>query len=420
MLKENTVIKQAAAALQAAFQGGDAEAVKAAFDNFGQAIATTVREEYTSANGDITILAQRGFRQLTAEETKYYQAFIDAGKKENPKQAYEGLLNDKVMPITIIEDVYKDLIEERPLLRKIKFQSVAYLTRWILNDHSVQTAVWGNVNDAITKQITSAFRTVEIAQCKLSAYALIEKDMLDLGPVFLDGYTRTILKESLLDGLEMAVATGTGAKMPIGLDRDIHQGVAVTNGAYPQKTAVAVESFTPAEYGNILADLAVTEVWYTNDETGEVTAAATAANTDGSAKAGYTKHGGRMRSFDEVTLICNQVDYLRKVMPATTVLTTGGTYATNLFPFPTDVVRCNKVPTGRAILCLAEEYFMGIGTSKAGTLEWTDDLKFLEDQRAFKIKMHAMGMPMDNTVAVLLDISGLNPAYITVLNKTEE
>ena len=417
MLRKNSMITEATAALQAAFNAEDTtpEVMQGAFEQFAQAIAATVQADFESANGDRNILAQRGFRQLTAEENKYYQALIEAGKSKNPVQTYAGLLSDKVMPTTIIEDVYKDLLAEHPLLAKINFQSVQYLTRWILNDHSVQTAAWGAVNSQIAQQITSAFRTVEITQCKLSAYAVIEKDMLDLGPAFLDNYIRTFLKEALAVALEDAIVTGNGLNMPIGLDRDIHQGVSVSSSTgYPQKTAVALTSFMPKEYGAILAELCETEVYYTADATGVITAASTAANSDGSPKSGYTKHGGAMRSFDEVTLICNMKDYLSKVMPATTVLNAAGSFTNNIFPFPTDVVRSNRVPTGKAILCLPEEYFFGIGSSKEGTLEYSDDYHFLEDQRVFKIKMHGYGKAWDNTVAILLDISNLVEAYVYV------
>lgn len=419
MLKENsnTMISNAAAVLQNAFHSEDTtpEAMQGAFAQFGQAILASLQAEYESANGDRTILAQRGFRQLTAAETRYYEKIIEAGKSQNPKQTYAGLQEDTVMPVTIISDVYRDLVQEHPLLSAVNFQSVEYLTRWILNDHSVQTAVWGAVNSQITQQISSAFRTVEVTQCKLSAYAVIEKDMLDLGPVFLDNYIRTFLKEALAVGLESAIACGNGHNQPIGLDRDIHQGVTVNSSTgYPQKTPVSLTSFMPKEYGEVLAMLAVTEVWYTADATGEITAASTAANSDGSPKSGYTKHGGNIRSFDGVTLICNQVDYLKKVMPATTVLNAAGTFSSNLFPFPTKVVRCNAIATGKAILCLPKEYFIGVGTSKNGTLEYSDDLYFLEDKRVFKVKMHGMGKAYDDTVAVLLDISNLEEAYVFI------
>ncbi len=379
--------KEAVAALQKAMQGGNEEEIKQAWDQFHASVVEAVRQDFEMANGDTAILAQRGFRQLTAKEKDFYEKLIQAGKSKNPKQAMTDLISIEAMPETIFEDVYKDLIEEHPLLKKIKFQNVKYLTKWILNDHTVQTAAWGEINEEITKEISSGFKVVEITQCKLSAFAVIEKDMLDLGPVFIDNYIRTFLKEALYCALEQGIVSGNGLNMPIGLDRDIHKGVAFsTETGYPEKEAVKLTSFMPEEYGAVLANLAVSEA-------------------------------GRMRKFDEVTLVCNQVDYLTKVMPATTVLTGMGTFAKDLFPFPTSVVRSNELATGKAILFLPEEYFMGIGTTKDGKIEYSDEFKFLEDKRTFKIKMHAMGKAFDNTVAVVLDISELEPAYITVLNK---
>jgi hypothetical protein len=383
MLKENAVVKDAVVAMQSAIETGDREKITAAFENFGESIANTVREEFESANGDNDVLLQRGFRVLTSTEQKFYEKVIEAGKQKTV-QAMNGLLTPEVMPNTIIEDVYRDLTEEHPLLDKINFVSVQYLTRWILNDHTADCAVWGDVNEEITKEITSAFRTIEMTQCKLSAFAVIDKDMLELGPVFLDAYIRTYLKEALAKALEKSIICGNGHKSPIGMDRDIHEGVNVnTSTGYPQKTAVKLTSFMPAEYGKVLAQLAKTE----------------------------KEHN---RVFDQVTLICNMQDYLSKVMPATTVLTAVGSYATNLFPFPTEVVRSAELETGKAILVLPEEYFMGLGTSKEGTLEFSDEFKFLEDQRVFKIKLHGMGRAYDNTVAILLDISKLKPAYVQV------
>ena len=394
MLRENSMVQSAAAELRNVFtaEAPEVAAVEAAFE------------------------LQRGFRVLTSEETSFYQNLIKAGKQKGATvQTMNGLLSDKTMPVTIIEDVTRDLQADHPLLAAINFQSVQYLTRWILSDHATPTAAWGAINSTIAQQIEGAFRTIELTQCKLSAYAVIEMDMLDLGPAFLDNYIRTFLKESVLVALESAIVTGTGNNMPIGLDRDIHQGVTVTAGVYPQKDAVALTSFAPKEYGAVLALMAETEVWYTQDSSGNVVPKnSTSANADGSPKSGYTKHGGFVRNFDEVLLICNQKDYLSKVMPATTVLNAAGGYTKDVFPFPTQVVRSSAVATGKAILCLPKEYFMGIGTSKDGTITFSDDFKFLEDKRTFKIRMHGMGKAYDDTCAVLLDISELEEAYIYI------
>jgi HK97 family phage major capsid protein len=381
----DTKQREAVAALQSALQSGNEEEGKKAWGQVFDAITEKVKTDFEMYSTDTNVLAQRGYRQLTSEETEFYQNLAKAGKASDPKQAFTDLINtDGGMPETIIEDVYRDLLEEHPLLDKITFQNVKYLTKWLLNDHTRQKAAWGQINGEITQEIESAFKGVEVTLLKLTAYAVIPQDMLDLGPSFLDNYIRTILKEALYVALEKAIVSGSGKDEPVGLNRDIHEGVSIsTSTGYPEKTAIQVTNFLPANYGPLVAKLAVTEK-------------------------------GRMRSFDEVLMICNQVDYLNKIMPATTALTTGGTYARDLFPFPTEVVRSNEVKTGQAILCLPEEYFFGLGESKDGKIEYSDEFKFLQDARTYKIKLHGNGRPYDNTVAIVLDISKLDPAYVTV------
>lgn len=379
---------ESAVALAKAFKSGNEEEMTKAWELF----ANEMKEDYAEAiaSNDSNIMAQRGFRQLTSKETAFYEKFIESAKSSNPKQAFTTLLTDNpdFMPETIIEEVFKDLEEEHPLLSKIHFQNVSYLTTWLLNDHASQKAIWGDITDEIKKEITSAFKSINVNQYKLSAFAVIEKGMLDLGPVFIDAYIRRCLKEALALGLEDAIINGTGKSMPIGLNRNIGAGVSVTDGVYPVKDAEVVTDFTPASYGALLGKLA-------------------------------KKENGKKRKFGSVALICNQNDYLTKIMPATTVLNANGTYVNNLFPFPTEVIISNILDDGKAVLALLPEYFMGIGGSKDGVIEYSDEYKFVEDQRVYKIKMYGTGRAEDNTSALLLDISKLDPAYITVKNYEE-
>lgn len=381
--------KEAIVALQAAMKSGDENAVKQAWEQFHESVVESVKADYEMAAGDRAALAQRGYRQLTGAETEFYQKMITAGKAADPRQEFTSLLSTEgAMPETIIEDVFRELTQEHALLSKINFQDVKYLTRWILNDHTKQTAVWGPINGEITKKLESSFREVSLTLYKLTAYTVIPKDMLDLGPAFLDNYIRTILKESIAISLEKAIVDGNGLNCPIGLDRNIGKSTSMNpSSGYAKKTAVKLKSFEPKEYGNVISQLVETE-------------------------------NGGMRNFTSVTLICNMKDYLQKVMPATTVLNAAGTYTKDIFPFPMDPVISNEVETGEAILCLPEEYFLGLGTNKDGVIEYDDSYKFLEDQRTYKIKLHGTGKAWDNTVAVLLDISELDPAYITVRNET--
>ena len=375
-----------------AMKNGNDEEIKQAWGEFHNSVAEQVKADFKELqeSNDAAVLAQRGYRQLTSKETKWYQKVIDALKSKDPKQAFTAIIGseneDDLMPATIIEDVYKNLKEEYPLLKAINFQHVGYVTKWIMNDHAAQTAVWGQITEEITKEITSSFKVVDVDQNKLSAYAIVEVGMLDLGPVFLDGYVRTVLAEALMSGLELAIVAGTGVNQPVGLIKDIHEGVSYSSTTgYPNKTAEVVKDFTPATYGALVAKLAKTEA-------------------------------GKQRKFNEVCLVVNQTDYLTKVMPATTVLNANGTYVNNLFPFPTTVFVSNAVEDGKAVMFLKDEYFLGMGGAKNGVIEYSDEYKFLEDQRVFKIKQYGAGRAFDNTSALYLDIANLEPAYITVKN----
>ena len=376
--------------LMAAMKSGKDEDIKQAWENLHKSIAEQVKADFgdLQESHDASVLAQRGYRQLTSKERKWYNKVIDALKSKDPKQAFTAIIgSDKeedLMPTTIIEDVFKDLVEEHPLLGAIQFVYVGYVTKWITNDHATQQAVWGEVTAEIAKEITSSFRVENLDQNKLSAFAVIEKGMLDLGPVFLDNYIRTVLKEAILAGLELGIVAGTGLKQPIGLIKNLNGDISQTDG-YPNKAQVPVKSFSPEAYGALVAQMAKTE-------------------------------NGKTRKIEKVGLICNQTDYLTKVMPATTVMTANGTYANNLFPFPTDVYVSNALEDGQAVLFLPKEYFLGMGGSKEGTIEYSDEYKFLEDQRVFKMKLYGAGKAYDNTCAIFLDISNLDPAYITVKN----
>ena len=381
----NSKQKEAAAQIMTAMQSGDEEAIKKAWEGFVTAVQEAVKAEVTADIEEATeaqALATRGVRMLTPDERKYWNAVIDASKASNFKQAIADI--DVSFPETIIEDVFKELTETHPLLAAVNFQNVSILTKWILSDHSAQSAVWGEVNSEITEEIEGALKKIDLISNKLSSFAVVPLDMLELGAEFIDRYIRALLVESIAIGLEYGIVMGNGHNEPIGLARDIHEGVSVSSTTgYPLKEAVKVTNFDPANYGALCAQLAVSEK-------------------------------GNSRVVPEVTLICNQKDYFTKIMPASTILAPDGTYRNEVFPHPTKVIVSNAIEDGKAILCLLKEYFFGLGSNKQGTLSYSDEFKFLEDARTYKIKLHGNGRAYDNTCALLLDISALEPAYLPV------
>lgn len=70
----------------------------------------------------------------------------------------------------------------------------------------------------------------------------------------MDAYVRAVLAEALGYGLAYGIVAGTGKDQPIGMLKDING--AVTNGVYPDKTAITITSLDAVTIGGIGATLA--------------------------------------------------------------------------------------------------------------------------------------------------------------------
>ena len=383
---KNDKYKILAANLVAAAKGEDENVFEEAMIAFAKGIERNVLAdaELYRDEKDIAVLASRGIRQLTGAETAYYQAVIDAMRSTNPMQALGNL--DVVMPETIINDVFVDLEQSHPLLAAIDFQYGRGVTTWLLNAHESQLATWSPLCAEIVKELTSGFKAINVTQNKLSAFIPVCKAMLDLGPVWLDRYVRAILGEALALGLEDGIINGRGQTAslsePIGMRKDLAGSVAPSTG-YPDKTPVAVTSLDPAAYGELLAAMAKTE-------------------------------NGNPRIVQNVILIVNPTDYLTKVMPATTYLTPQGTYVNNVLPHPTTVIQSVCVDEGEAIIGLGNRYLFISGTGKEGVILFSDEYRFLEDERVYLTKLYGHGQAKDNNAFMLLDISELEPLFLRV------
>ena len=381
----------AASQIVAAMNSGDQNEMMQAWELFGEEVAENIRRDFEQfrETKDNSVLAQRGYRVLTSAEQAWYTKVSAALKSSKTQQAFIDILKsddkDDLMPETIIDDVLRYLVETRPLLSKIRFQNAGFSTKWIINDNSVQRGGWGEIDAKITKEIKGSLKVIDIQQAKYSAFCVVPLDILDMGPQFLDAFVRATMAEALGLGLEEAIVNGTGVSMPIGMMKEPNGAFEQSTG-YPDKTAIKVTSFAPAEYGPLVAKVATTEK-------------------------------GKQRTFSKVVLLCCMKDYLTKVMPATTVLSANGQgYVNNLFPFPTEPLVCNAVPEGKAVLGIAEDYTLAVGGSRNGNIEFDDSIGFLDDTRTFKLVQHAAGRSYDNTSFIVLDISALDPAYITVKN----
>ena len=371
MQKERTEILQR---MSQAITENNSEAYVQAFNDLAASIQEAVRAEYEQAiqSNDASILAQRGVRQLTSEETQYYQAVIEAMKSNNPKQALSEV--DKVLPKTTIDAVFEDLTANHPLLDAINFQNTGALVEIIISTSS-GVAGWGDLTATINEELAGSFAIIELGQKKLSAFIPVAKAMLDLGPSWMDKYVRTLLAEALATELEAAIVDGDGNGKPLGMTRKLSGAV---DGVYPRKTDTAITDLSPATFGTIL-------------------------NTVSQGP------NGKRRAVPELLMVVNPADYYTKVFPATTPRTTDGGYTTGVFPYPTKVIVSAAVPSGKAVFGLANRYFFGLGTAKGGKLEYSDEYKFLEDQRVYLIKLYGNGRALDENAFVYVDISNLVP-----------
>ena len=365
-----------------AAKSGDTES----FENGIQEMFASIHDDIVAQatamkdTADAAILAQRGVRQLTTEETEFYNSLIDAMKTTGDIK--NALTNtDKTFPQTIIVQVMEDMQQDHPLIAAVDSVTVTGATKFLLNTDEGDNAAWGALETAITKEIDSGFKSIDLSQFKLSAWMPISIDMLELGANWIDSYIRKCLSEALAIGYENAIITGTGKDMPIGMDRSVADDVTVVGGIYPQKEAIEVTSFDRTTYGGLVARLAKTQ---------------------------YNKP----RAVKGLILVVNPADYYSVVMPATTMLTPDGKYVNDVLPVPTQIIQSVAVAQGEAILGMGKKYFLGVGGKRG--IQFSDDYKFLEDKRYYKIVAYSNGLPKDDNAFLRLDISNLDPTYLEV------
>ena len=366
-----------------ALKAEDPEQVAQAMADMAEGIQNEVLERAKGMAAveqlDAQALAARGLRQLTSDERQYYEKVIGAMRSDTPKQALANL--DVTMPKTIIESVFEDLQREHPLLAAVNFTNTTYMTEFILNKNGKQKAVWGAITAEIAKELEGDFEKFDVVLNSLTAFLPVAKSMLDLGATWLDSYVREVLKEAMYTGLEEGIVCGTGVNMPIGMMKNL-DAPHVDGQPYADKEAIVVTSFSADEYGAILAKLAVSR-------------------------------NGRPRAVTGVIMVVNPVDYFNKVMPATTIQRPDGTFVNNVLPYPTTTIQCEEVPEGKAIVGIAAKYFMGLGTSKDGVIEYDDSYKFLQRERIYAAFLYGNGKPLDNNAFEVLDISKVQPmAYL--------
>ncbi|WP_242136700.1 phage major capsid protein [Bacillus cereus group sp. BfR-BA-01360] len=342
-----------------------AEAFKNFFDAMQTDVINTVRTQVNDEMLDRSILQQRGQNVLTSEETKFFNAVVQDG----------GFKDDSILPYTTQERVFEDLVTEHPLLAEIGLQDLGAVTKFIYSDPTKAYA-WGPLFGEIKGQVNAAFREEQIGQLKLTAFAAIPNDMLELGPVWVERYVRTLLVESYSVGLEFGFVNGGGATVhqPIGLMKDVNS----KTGAITDKKSSGTLTFAPSQFGEIVA--------------GELYEVVKALSTD--------EKGKTRKVLNKIVMVVNPVDAIG-VQARNTIQTTNGQWVMAL-PYNIKVVESEEVPVGKALFFVKGQYLAVIaGRYK---LKKFDQTLAIEDATLYTIKQFANGKPKDNKTALVYDL----------------
>lgn len=321
-MKSNDILNRddIRALMQKAIENNDSQGYADAMDKMMQAIAEDVKAEYeeklqqAKSDSDRAVLAQRGVRQLTSEEKLYYQKLSEAMKAPDPKQALTNA--NIILPETVLNAVFDELQTSHPLLSKISFTPTSGAIKMLMNTNGYQEAQWGALCSEIIKEILAGFKEVNTGLLKLTAFLPVCKDMIELGPDWLDSFVRQTLYEVLANGLEVGIVKGDGNEKPIGMNRQVGSGVSVMGGVYPEKTAIKVTDLDAKTVGNLLSLMAVDE-------------------------------NGKFREVKDVIFVVNPQDYFQKVMPATTVMAPDGTYRNDVMPYPMTILQSPALAFGQ-------------------------------------------------------------------------
>ena len=340
-----------------------------AFQNYFEAlqneVVNTVRSQVNDEMLDRSILQQRGQNVLTSEETKFFNAVVLDG----------GFKDEDILPVTTQERVFEDLVTEHPLLEAIGLQDLGAVTKFIYSD-ATKAYAWGPLFGEIKGQVNAAFREEQIGQLKLTAFAAIPNDMLELGPEWIERYVRTLLVESYSVGLEFGYVNGGGptANQPIGLMKDVN----TSTGAITDKVSSGSLTFAPSQYGEVIA--------------GELYNVVSALSTD--------TEGKSRKVLNKIVMVVNPVDAIG-VQARNTIQTANGQWVMAL-PYNIQTVESEEVPVGKALFFVKGQYLAAIAGGYK--LKKFDQTLAIEDATLYTIKQFANGKPKDNKAALVYDL----------------
>ncbi|OSP20423.1 phage major capsid protein [Staphylococcus agnetis] len=348
-----------------------AEYMAAFSSNLHDNILKDAREEALNANTDEQVLMKRGQNVLTSEEKRFFTNLVeDDANLDTYKE-------EIILPETTVSRVFEDMQSERPLLSKINFQIAGIKTRIIAGDPD-GAAMWGEIFGKIQGQIQANFREYTFSQNKLTAFAIVPKDLLDFGPEWVERYVRLQLAEAMGAKLEEGIVKGNGPvqNQPVGLIKDMVKYESGNITSVKDKTEKGKLTFVDAkttvtELSNLMNSLSVKE------------------------------NGKRINISGKVSLLVNP-DQLFAIQAKYTIQNANGQWVTSL-PFNLDILPSEFVEKGKIIAFVPSRYYaMYKGATQ---IREYGEVLALEDANVYIAKQYAHGMPDDNKVAEVYSFS---------------
>lgn len=306
----------------------------------------------------------RGNPTMTAEETKFFnEVKTDVGYKE-----------EKLLPQTVIDEIFEDLTTEHQFLASIGMKTTGLRLKFLKSETS-GVAIWGKIFSDIKGQLDAAFSDEEAIQNKLTAFVVLPKDLNDFGPAWIKRFVVTQITEVFAVALEIGFITGDGKEQPIGLTREVKKDVAIVDGKHPEKKATGTLTFSDPK--STVKELVEVFKYHSIKEN----------------KKAFNSAG-------KVTLLVNPVDAW-DVRTQYTHLNANGVYVTAM-PFNLTIVESVFVPAKKAISYVAERYdaYVAGGVN----IQKHEQTLALEDLDLYTAKQFAYGKAKDDKVAAIWDL----------------
>lgn len=346
------------------------EQIENAWSEMQDAMVKSLDKQITDAVTENTldqvVLSNRGVDVMTSEERRFYNAVTQS----------DGFTDELILPETIVERIYEDLMSEHPLLSVINFQNLGTITLTAITSEYEGAAVWGPIFGDIKGQLNAAFKQESIAQSKLTAFVVLPKDLKTFGPKWVEAYVRAQITETYAVALESAIVNGAGPTKhePIGLVRDLAASVDPTNG-HAKKTAAG--TLTLADPKTTIREFAAI----------------------GKALS-ETEKGKKLNVGGKVALIINPADAW-DLKAEFTIQNALGDYITKL-PFNFTLIESVFVEEKEVVAFVTDRYdaYRGGGVE---VKEYKETLA-MEDCNLHIAKTFAFGKARDNNVALVYDL----------------